>query len=76
LWNSKNSAKLSWGWGGTVGQQVVVFALNASFLNRAPYLQAMCRVSQAWSTMKISLGIMTKFHIDVMSIFLDLILRA
>ena len=42
---------------------MVVFALNANFLNMATVLQALYKVSQAWSTMKIPLGILTKFHI-------------
>jgi hypothetical protein len=46
-----------------VGQHVVVFAPYSNFLNRAQVLQAICRVLQAWSTMKIPLGIITKFHI-------------
>ena len=36
-----------------VGKHVVVFALNANFLSRAPVLQALCIVSQAWFKMKI-----------------------
>ena len=47
----------------TVDYNVVLFALNANSLNRAPVLQALCIVSQAWSTMKIPLRILTKFHI-------------
>ena len=50
------------GGGATVGQHAVVFALNANN-NRAPVLQALCIVSQAWSTMKKQFGIITKFHI-------------
>jgi hypothetical protein len=42
---------------------VVLFALNANFLIGAPVLQALSIVSQAWSTIKIPLGILTKFHI-------------
>jgi hypothetical protein len=42
---------------------MVVYALNANFLNRALVLQALCIVSQAWSTMKIPLGILSKFQI-------------
>ena len=38
--------------GGTVGQHVVLFALNANLLI----------VWQAWSTMKIPLGILSKFQ--------------
>jgi hypothetical protein len=48
---------------GTVGKHLVLFALNANFLNRAAVLQAICIVSQAWSTMKIPLGTLTQFQI-------------
>ena len=48
---------------GTVGKHMVVFALNANFLYRAPVLSALCKVSQAGSTMKITLGKYTKFHL-------------
>jgi hypothetical protein len=47
----------------TVGKHMVVFALNANFLNRASVLQALYIVPQAWSTMRIPLGIITKFYI-------------
>jgi hypothetical protein len=40
---------------GTVGKHTVVFALNVNFLNRAPALQALCIVSQTWSTWKITI---------------------
>ena len=45
-----------------MGKHAVVFAINAIFLCRAPVLQALCIVSQAWSTMKIPLGILTEFQ--------------
>ena len=49
--------------GSTVAKHVVVFALNANFLNRAPFVLTLSIVSQAWYTMKITLEILTKFHI-------------
>ena len=48
----------------TVVKQMVVFALDANFLNSAPVLLASCIVLQAWSTMKIPLGLLTKFQVD------------
>jgi hypothetical protein len=45
-----------------VGQHAVVFALKANSHTRAPVLSALCIVSQAWSTMKIPIRILTKFQ--------------
>jgi hypothetical protein len=36
---------------------MVVFALNANFLNRAPVLQALCIVKQAWSAMEMPITV-------------------
>jgi hypothetical protein len=49
-----------------MGHHVVVFALNANCHNRAPVLQALCIVSQAWFIMKIPLGKWTKFQVGWM----------
>ena len=57
----------------TVVKHVVVFAVNANFLNRTPVLKAIRIVSKAWSTMNNE-QILHSF--DVMSIFLDSISRA
>ena len=45
----------------TAGEHAVVFALNVYSPTRAQVLSASCIVSQAWSTMKIPLEILTKF---------------
>ena len=45
---------------GTVGNHVVLFALNANFLNRALVLSALVIVSQAWSTIKKTIDFLMK----------------